>query len=222
LLLTNVTLPLSKTFPDDGLLPMVGTVVLPLYAMASEAASLRVTFPLQTLALGQPVTVKLALTTTPFRDKVPRELVPATIAYEPAPSAKTVLMGLFEPVSVSTAKVWEAGTVSAADQLIVQPVPVPVTAEQVVVEPAALAAPSMNTAAWVVAAETYAGFRALFDAPFTESPIFKVPLTCWTVDEPGVPGELLFEPPLEQAARKTAVPIHVASARIFMEVSFLN
>jgi len=118
-----------------------------MYAIAFPAASLRVTLPLRVpggRTFVQLVTVKPASRTTPLRDKAANVFVPATIAYGPAPSAKTVLAGAFVPVSISTAKVCVAGTVRAADQLIVLPVPVPVLAAHVVVEPAAAAAPSMK------------------------------------------------------------------------------
>ncbi len=64
---------------------------------------------------------------------------------------------MLAPLSISTAKGYEAGTVPAKLQPIVQP-----GGEQAP-EPAALAAPLMNRAAWVVAAETYSGFRVLLD-----------------------------------------------------------
>jgi hypothetical protein len=119
-----------------------------------------------------------------------------------------VLVGEFVPVSVSTAKVWLAGTVSCADQEIVQPVPVPVAATQLVVEPELAVAPSMNTAACPVEGDTNAGLRALLCARPELEPIVKVPLACWSEAVPFEAPRPLPEPPPEQAESSTAVQMH--------------
>lgn len=99
-----------------------------------------------------------------------------------------------------------------------QPVPAPVVAEHVVVEPAAVAAPSMNRAACFVAAETYSGLREALDARTLldgrapcDVTMDKVPLTFCA--DWGTAG-LLFKPPPpelpppEQALSRPAMPRH--------------
>jgi hypothetical protein len=83
-------------------------------------------------------------------------LLPNTIAYVCWFSANTLV-----PLSISTAKVWAAGTLMAADHVIVQ-----ADDEHDVVEPAGAVAPSIKTAALVVAGEMYAGLRTLLDQRF--------------------------------------------------------
>jgi hypothetical protein len=138
--------------------------------------------------------------------------LPATIAYEPEPIDTTVFAGKFEPVSASTANVWGAGTVSCAAHVIVHPVPVPVEALHVVVCPAVVAAPSMNSATCFVDAETNAGLRLVLVAVDPGLPMSNVPLTdCVVTPGPGVTtgaGELPFDPPPPHEASSMAVAMH--------------
>jgi len=84
-------------------------------------------------------------------------------------------------------------------------VPLPAAATQLVVEPALVAAPSMNTAACPVEGDTNVGFRPMLCACAEGEPIVKVPLTSWSGAAPLGP---VLEP-LEQLESSIAVPMHI-------------
>ena len=108
------------------------------------AASDIVNFPVQFDDVAQDSADQAALAATPLSVTVVPLLLPNVIAYVLTPSAST-----FVPLSVSTAKLCTAGTVSAADHMIEHEDDV-----HDVALPAGAVAPSMNTAARVVAGDT--------------------------------------------------------------------
>lgn len=107
-------------------------------------------------ALAKAIPETAALAAMPLSVKVESVLLPALIKKFALFSVK-----MLAPLSTSTAKGYEAGTVPAKLQLIVQLGGEP-DGEQAP-EPAALAAPLMSRAACAVAAETYSGFCVLLD-----------------------------------------------------------
>ncbi len=190
LVLLKVTGPLSK--PGDS-----GVVV---FVMASRAASAMVRVPEQLLPLqlsvgvGEETGETDALAATPLSVNVESVLLPAWRTYVASFSAKT-----FVPLSISTAKGYEEGTAPAKRQLIVQ------LGGEHEPEPAALDAPLMNKAAWVVAGETYRGFRVLLDLAESGNTIVKVPYAAAAACETGLAtGGRPFTPTPEHAATPAA------------------
>jgi len=141
--------PPEATVPVEGvtlakvIVPLSKFGLVPEFVIGFPVASATWTVPVHVAAV-QVSAVSAAVAATPLSVSVGLSvpLAPNTIAYECWFSASTL-----EPLSISTAKVWAAGTLSAADHAIVQ------ADVHDVVEPAGVVAPSMKTAAPVVPGE---------------------------------------------------------------------
>jgi len=129
-----------------------------------------------------------------------------------------------DPLSISTAKTCEAGTLICAVQGIehaVVPVPPDVPAVAHVLLPDAAAAPSMKSVACFVADATNAGDRATLDTVFGATPIVSVPEVCCGIalgaNDPD--GAALLAPPPLHAARAATASAQATRVRISIVTS---